>query len=79
MNVFTDYTPQLSWQGHDKHIKGALGGTKAAAMQSAKITLPGSLKVQGRPLMMDIPSRDSINTSTTKQRDRTDMIKRGGR
>jgi hypothetical protein len=77
MNVFTDYTPQLSWQGHDKHVKSALGGTKAAAMQSAKITLPGSLK--GGVLMMDIPSRNSINTSTIKQRDRTDMIKRGGR
>lgn len=75
---FTNYTPQLSWQGHDKHLKSALGGTKAAAMQSAKITLPGSLKVQGRPLMMDIPSRDSINTDTRKPADKRAAITRGG-
>ena len=73
---FKNYTPQLSWQGHDKHIKGALGGTKAGALQSAKIKLPGSLN--GVIVLMDVPSIDSINTVTTKQSDRTDMIKRGG-
>lgn len=77
MNAFTNYKPQLSWQGHDTSLKCGMAGAKAAAMESAKISLPGSLK--GGVLMMDVPSRDSINTSTIKQRDRTDMIKRGGR
>jgi hypothetical protein len=29
--------------------------------------------------LKDIPNRDSINTIKTSQRDKTDMIKRGGR
>lgn len=75
MNVFTNYKPQLSWQGHDKHVKSALGGTKAAAMESAKITLPGSLK--GGVLMMNVPS-GSINTDTRKPADKRAAITRGG-
>lgn len=74
---FTNYKPQLSWRGHDLSLKRGMAGSKAAAMESAQIALPGSLK--GGVLMMDVPSRDSINTITTKQCDRTDMIKRGGR
>ena len=76
-NAFTNYQPVLSWQGHDNGHKQSANGTKAAAMASAKITLPGSL-VTGKPASMSIPSRDSINDSTTLQRDRTAMIKRGG-
>ena len=39
-----------------------------------RISLRGS-----RPALQDVPSRDNINTVSTLQRDRTDMIKRGGR
>lgn len=69
---FKNYTPQLSWQGHDKHIKGALGGTKAGALQSAKIKLPGSLN--GVIVMMDVPS-SSINTETRKASDKNSAIR----
>jgi hypothetical protein len=53
-----------------------MAGAKAAAMQSAKITLPGSLK--GGVLMMGIPSRDSINTDTRMPADKRAAITRGG-
>lgn len=77
-NAFTSYEPQLSWKGHDNGHKQSANGTKAAAMASAKITLPGSLST-GKPALMGIPSRDSINTLKTKQADKTDMIRRGWR
>ena len=77
-NAFTNYQPQLSWQGHDKGRLQSANGTKAAAMAAAKIVLPGSL-VTGKPALMGIPSRDSINDSTTLQRDKAAMIRRGGR
>jgi hypothetical protein len=73
---FTNYTPQISWKCHDTSMKRGLAGAKAAAMESAKITLPGSLK--GGVLMMDIPSRDSINTDTRKPADKRSAIMRGG-
>lgn len=69
---FTNYTPQLSWQGHDTSMKRSLSGAKAAAMESAKITLPGSLK--GGVLMMDVPS-GSINTDTRKPADKRAAIR----
>ena len=78
MNAFSGYVPVLSWQGHDTGAKQSANGTKAAAMAAAKITLPGSL-VTGKPALMGIPNRDSINDSTTLQRDKTAMIRRGGR
>ena len=78
MNAFSqDYKPELTWKGHDKSLKYAPSGSKGAAVPSAQIKLTGSLT--GGPKLMPIPSRDSINTDTTKQRDRTDMIRRGGR
>jgi hypothetical protein len=78
MNAFSkNYEPQLTWKDHDKSLKYAPAGAKGAAMTSAQVKLPGSLT--GGPKLMPIPSRDSINTDTTKQRDRTDMIRRGGR
>lgn len=70
---FTNYTPQISWQGHDTHLKRGISGTKAAAMQSAKIKLPGSLN--GTIVMMDVPSRDSINTETRKASDKNAAIR----
>lgn len=76
MNAFTHYTPQLSWEDHDKGHKQSANGTKAAAMQSAKIKLPGSLN--GQVLMMDVPPRGSINTDKTRPADKTAKIKRGG-
>jgi len=76
MNAFTDYKPELSWKDHDKSLKYAPAGAKGAAMTSAQVKLPGSLT--GGPKLMPIPSRDSINTVKTSQRDRTDMIRRGG-
>lgn len=76
-NAFTNYQPVISWRGHDNGTKQSANGAKAAAMAAAKIRLPGSLN--GQVLMMDIPPRDCINEDKTLQRDRTDMIKRGGR
>ena len=76
MNAFSGYVPQLSWSGHDKGHQQSISGTKGAAALASKIKLPGSLN--GKVLMMDIPSRDSINTQKKLQRDRSDMIKRGG-
>lgn len=73
---FTNYKPQLSWRGHDTSLKCGMAGAKAAAMESAKITLPGSLK--GGVLMMDVPS-GSINTDTRKPADKSAAIMRGGR
>lgn len=78
MNVFTDYTPQLSWKNHDIGLKLSLNGTKGAA-HSIQIKLPGSMDVKGQPALMPIPNRDSINTETTLHRDKTDKIRRGGR
>lgn len=77
MNAFTNYEPVLSWRNHDTSTKRALASVLSSQKDSAQIKLPGSLnnKIQ----MMGIPSRHSINTDTTKQKDRTDMIKRGGR
>lgn len=77
MNVFTDYTPQLSWKKHDIGLKLSLNGTKGAEKREARMMLPGSLR--GAIPLIDIPSRDSINIVKTSQRDKTDMIRRGGR
>jgi len=74
---FTNYTPQLSWRGHDNGHTQAAHRALRQAHERSKIALPGSL-VTGKPVLMGIPSRDSINDSTTLQRDRTDQIKRGG-
>lgn len=73
-NAFTNYQPVLSWQGHDNGHKQSANGTKAAAMAAAKITLPGSL-VTGKPALMGIPSRDSINTETRKPADKNAAIR----
>lgn len=70
---FTNYKPQLSWRGHDISLKRGMAGAKAAAMESAKITLTGSLK--GGVLMMDVPSLDSINTDTRKPADKSAAIR----
>ena len=75
MNAFTSYEPQLSWKGHDNMLKRAMAGTKGAATKAAKIKLPGSL--DGEVLMMDVPSRDIINTDKTRPADKTAKIKKG--
>lgn len=77
MNAFQNYQPQISWKGHDAGHKQSANGAKAAAVKSAAIYLPGSLK--GGVHLMPIPPRGNINTETILQRDRTDQIKRGGR
>jgi len=77
MNAFSkNYEPQLSWSKHDTS-KLRANGTKGAEKCEARMTLPGSLR--GAIPLIDIPSRDSINTVKTSQRDKTDMIRRGGR
>ena len=72
---FTNYTPQLSWEGHDMHLKRGISGTLGAAKKSAKISLPGSLV--GQIKMMNVPS-GNINTDERKPADKTASIKRGG-
>ena len=76
MNAFVNYEPQLSWKKHDT-TSMRQNGTKGAEKREARMTLPGSLR--GAIPLIDIPSRDSINTVKTSQRDKTDMIRRGGR
>jgi hypothetical protein len=76
MNAFVNYQPQLSWEGHDR-TRNSQAGTKGAEKREARMTLPGSLR--GAIPLIDIPIRDSINTVKTSQRDKTDMIRRGGR
>jgi hypothetical protein len=77
MNAFSEnYEPQINWRKHDTS-NVSRNGQKAASQKSARFSLPGSLR--GVIPMIDIPSRQSINTDTTAQRDRTDKIRRGGR
>jgi hypothetical protein len=78
MNAFSkDYIPQISWHRHDIGVRYSPNGSRGAAVEASKIRLNGSLA--GSVKMMDIPSRDSINTETIKQSDKTDKIRRGGR
>jgi hypothetical protein len=74
MNAFTNYKPQLTWHKHDTS-KSSKSGAMGASIRSAQIALPGSGTNPVR--MMDIPSRDSINTETTKPTDKTAKIRRG--
>lgn len=76
MNAFSkNYEPQLTWKRHDTS-KMSKAGQKGSQQPTARLSLPGSRR--GVIPLIDIPSRDSINTVKTSQRDRTDMIKRGG-
>lgn len=64
MNVFTDYTPVFSWRNHDT-------GTKRTILK-ARRDFPASA-------LIAIPDRANINTVKTLPKDKTDMIRRGGR
>jgi hypothetical protein len=76
MNAFSPkYQPQIKWDKHDTS-KVSRNGQKSRAKASNQIALPGSRR--GVIPMTDIPARESINTETTAQRDRTDKIRRGG-
>lgn len=66
MNAFTNYEPQIKWRGHDTQIKRGLSDARAAARKANKP-------------MIDLPPLGSINTDETLQRDKSDMIRRGGR
>lgn len=78
MNAFSkDYIPEISWHRHDVGVRYSSNASRGAAVEASKIRLKGSRA--GSIKMMDIPSRDSINTETTKQSDKTDKIRRGGR
>ena len=66
MNAFTNYEPQIKWKGIDTPIKRGLSDARAAARKANKP-------------MIDLPPLGSINTDETRQSDKTDMIRRGGR
>lgn len=73
MNAFQGYEPQLKWSDLGRNAQNSRNGTKGTEPDSAQIALKGSRK--GR--LMDIPSRDSINTETTKPADKQHKIKKG--
>ena len=73
-NAFSGYTPQLSWQGHDKCVKYSVRATKIA-IDAKRLALPGSVYREGR--LIDIPSRDSVNTEQRTGAEKTAQILRG--
>jgi hypothetical protein len=75
MNAFSNYKPELSWSKHDTS-KMRDNGTKGAEKREARMTLPGSLR--GAIPLIDIPSRDSINTETTSGADKRHALMKGG-
>jgi hypothetical protein len=61
MNAFTDYQPQLTWGKHDTS-RLSKGGSKGAAGYGISIHSSSKKIIP----LMDIPSRDSINTEQTE-------------
>ena len=73
-NAFCGYKPQLNWQGHDKGVGYSARATKTA-VQAKRLALPGSVYREGR--LIDIPSRDSVNTEQRTGAEKTAQILRG--
>jgi hypothetical protein len=72
-NAFTNYTPQLSW--HDLNTGNqSRAGQVASSRMHSRLHLPGS--ATGKIPMTPVPSRDSINTETRTQAEKSAVIRR---